>query len=458
MLVLAALGVGAAAHAELPGNIKSLFEERLKSVVAVEYFVQAEIDRSPATAIGLIIDEQGTVVMLDNALPDWVPPSWFRDFRIHVPGIEGDGEAASYLGMDFLTGWHFLRIDDADAREQFEPITGFGQAEPQLGAPVWGIGVMHKNFDFKPYFRSARVSQRLNIPWEIAVADSDLGAPGAPVFDAAGAFLGWLGKSQREDVLLTVNNETIPAGLRSARMSSAFLTTQPFLDYYRRIPRSPAGEPQPWIGVAGLQVLEREAAGLYGLENQGAIVVSDLVEGAPAEVAGLQSRDVIIAVDGEPLRKYAFDPVVTKDLERLVLEKEVGDTIELTVMRGPEQKETLRVTVAEHPTERREAERRYFGDIGMTLREFTLEDALRRRQLDLDFQGVIASFVKPNSPAAAAGLERFDWVKEIDNTAVDDFAQAVSIMERILNNPQRTDFVILVSRDNETKFINVKLQ
>ncbi|MDE2765705.1 MAG: PDZ domain-containing protein, partial [Chloroflexota bacterium] len=58
------------------------------------------------------------------------------------------------------------------------------------------------------------------------------------------------------------------------------------------------------------------------------LLVSGLADGGPAQAAGVEVGDVIIAVDAAPIAKYT-------DLRRLMLYRyRVGDTVTLRVVRA----------------------------------------------------------------------------------------------------------------------------
>ncbi len=127
-----------------------------------------------------------------------------------------------------------------------------------------------------------------------------------------------------------------------------------------------------------------------------------------------------------------------------------------TVLRGASRVEA-RVTLAEQPKLFAEAERKYFDRLGFTAREFVYDDAVARRAKTSDAVGVIAHFVKPNSPAAVAGLRTDDWIKEIDGVEVKSFAAAAAQLAAIEADRFRTETVLLVSRGGETAVLRVKL-
>jgi serine protease Do len=72
--------------------------------------------------------------------------------------------------------------------------------------------------------------------------------------------------------------------------------------------------------------------------------------------------------------------------------------------------------------------------------------------------GGIVHFVKPSSPAAIAGLREDDWIKEIDGVEMKTFAEASAKLAEIERDPNRAEFVTLVSRNGETAVLRVKLK
>jgi serine protease Do len=443
---------GAAASAT---PLHTLFEERTRCLVAVEFFVETEVDRRPSTVVGLVADDAGLVVVLDAAIPGWLPPSHLKDFRVYAPGGR-DGVAARYLGQDFLTGWHFLRAETALVA-QVVPCSRFAAAVPQVGDEIWGVGLMGKDLNFQPYLMAARVSLVQELPQKIGFTVSDVASPGAPVFSLDGRLLGWAANSAPQERLLFLDKDRYNVGLQNPNATASFYLTSEVLPYLDRVPTAPTGQPIPWLGVIGLQPLDPEVAAFLKLEDHSAVVVSDVVKGGPAEAAGLRERDILVSIEGEAFPRFRPDRVVTNYLEREVLRRAPGDVIRFGIMRGTARSE-IGVTLGRQPKPLKEAERRYFDRLGITLREFVLYDRIARRFNATDEGGVVANFVKPNSPAATAGLAVGDLVREIDGEAVPDYAAGVRLLDAIEKDTVRGEFVLLISRGAETSVIRVRLK
>jgi S1-C subfamily serine protease len=91
----------------------------------------------------------------------------------------------------------------------------------------------------------------------------------------------------------------------------------------------------PWLGVSGTDVTP-DIANSIGLQEARGFLVTNVVEGGPADIAGMQGGDrltrgdIILAVDNVAVRK--LDDL----LSYLEASTEVGKTITLTVLRDGE--------------------------------------------------------------------------------------------------------------------------
>lgn len=435
--------------------LETQFAERIRSVVAVEYFVETEIDRHPSTVVGLVADDKGLVVLQDSAIPGWLPPAQLKDFRVYRPG-SSTGTAADYLGQDHLTGWHFLRAQGGLGSEVI-PCTAYPTATPGIGTAIWGMGIMAKDFEFQPFLLMGHVALVQRLPQQIGSTVADIASPGALVFTRAGEWIGWANNAVPQERLLYLENERYNVGLQNPNGSGSFLFASEVLPYLDRVPEAPTGQPVPWLGVIGLQPVDREVAEFLKLGNSSAVVISDVIADGPAARAGVEKRDIIVDFEGAPLPRFSPDRVVTSYLEREILLRQPGDEITLGLVRGQTRLEVT-ITVGRQPKSLKEAERRYFPRLGITLRESVLFDLISRRLEGSTERGVVANFVKPNTPAASAGLQAGDLILEVDGQRTDDYARAIEHMAAIENDQARSEFVMLISRGAETQVIRVRLR
>ncbi|MEZ4984747.1 MAG: trypsin-like peptidase domain-containing protein [Saprospiraceae bacterium] len=86
-----------------------------------------------------------------------------------------------------------------------------------------------------------------------------------------------------------------------------------------------------FLGVS-IYPLDDEAAKELGVNVSQGVVVEDLVEGGSADNAGVKPKDIIVSVNGRPVRNVP-------ELTELVGRSKVGDRLQLTVLRDGEEVE-----------------------------------------------------------------------------------------------------------------------
>jgi len=456
ILLGAALTLGARA-----GNLPALWAERVKSVAAVDYFIETEAERHLATAYGVAIDRQGTIILPSAAVDPRTSPSQLKDFHVYLAG-DPTGHPCTYLGQDSLTGWHFVRTDAATAA-LLVPVTQWAASGPSpvpaLAEHVWGIGLRNKDEDFTPYLLSSQMALIQSLPQQTGIAQQEVAGPGLPVFNDDGVFLGLAESSFGQTFLQFSRSDRdgAPIMLIDLEESSAFLLASEVLPNLGRVPGNVFGRPLAWLGAYGLEAMDRDVANFLKLSDQSGAVVSEVLEGSPAEKMGMKSHDIIIAIDGKTLPRFRPDHVVTDYVEREIERRRPGDTMTFTVLRGADRID-LTAKLGDEPKLAREAERKYFDHLGLTIREFVYADAIARRVRTSEATGVVVSYVKANNPAAMSGLEEDDWIKEIDGVPVRSFAEAASRLGAIAADPARAEFVLLVSRGADTTVLRVKLR
>ena len=440
-------------------DLPALIKERLASVVAVEFVIQSEIERHPVTVAGTVIDDQGTIILPGPSIPPTISPDQLSGFKVYHPG-GSEAYSATYLGPDALTGWQFIRVEER-MRSELVPVTRFAGEGPvgtRMGDELWGLGLRGKDEDFAPYVLSSRVALLARLPNETAVLAQDIAGPGLPAFTPAGRFAGLAQNSFGQNFLLFSRNQNgTPILLVNVEESSVILLAADVLPYLGRVPPAVSGRPIAWMGVYGLQPVDPEVGKFLKLEKQSGVVISDIMAGSPAARAGLQDRDIILAIDGQALPRLKPDQVVITYAGQEIARRHPGEAMTLSILRGTDRHE-IKVTLGDEPKMIREASRHYFEKLGLTIREFLQYDGLVNRSSPGDEGGVVVHFLKPNNPAATAGLQLNDWIREIDGVPVKDYAQATQKLAAIEADKTRGEFVLLASRGGETQVLRIKLK
>jgi serine protease Do len=321
---------------------------------------------------------------------------------------------------------------------------------------VWGFGVNDDSWNHTPYLLSGLVGLVMPLPEDMGFSSQTLGAPGTPVFNVSGAFVGWVQQAYNQSKEATVDGRRLRILLRDPSESTAFVAARDFLNDAQRIPEQLTGAPRPWLGVAGLQTLDKTAARFLELEDQGALIISDVIEGMPAAEAGLKAKDILVALNGQKLPKLVPTEVTLGWFDREVLKRQPGDKLQLSLNRDGETLE-LELQLGDAPMEMKEAPRTFFSRLGIAVRPPLIDDAIRQRTLKQVDAGLIASYLSPNKPASSAGLRVNDWIKQIDGTTVTDYAHGIELLEAISGDTSRNELILMVERGTETQVLRVKL-
>ena len=173
-----------------------------------------------------------------------------------------------------------------------------------------------------------------------------------------------------------------------------------------------------WLGVS-IQPLTPELAKGFGLKEPTGVLISDVVHDSPAEKSGITAGDIIIEFD----KKKVETP---QDLQKAVALTQPGKGVPLKVWRDKGEK-TLEIKIGETPddTVALRSTNKSKTLLGLDVRPITPELA---RQLNLRGQdGVVVFGVEDESPAAEAGLQRGDLIREVNRQRVrslQDFERA----------------------------------
>lgn len=159
-------------------------------------------------------------------------------------------------------------------------------------------------------------------------------------------------------------------------------------------------------------------------------VVTNVYDDGPAEKAGLKPYDVIVEVNGKPVRAPA-------DLIDVVTAISVGDTVKVKIQRGKESLD-FSVKIGKRPSsdaiaeERKQpkekARKKDRMDVGLELEDLTAEIA-RELGVSEKVKGVVVAEVAYGGPADKVGIVRNDIILEVDRKPVADVDAFFSIVK-----------------------------
>jgi len=203
-------------------------------------------------------------------------------------------------------------------------------------------------------------------------------------------------------------------------------------------------------GLLGVKIdnIDYVTAEALGMKNTQGALIYEVVPGRAAEKAGIEEKDVVLAVDGKPVRNDT-------ELRSVIGRTPPGTRVELLILRGGKKKKiavTLEQLTEEVFAESREPDRADENSLGLELQELTPEIA---RELGYEGEkGALVSGVRPRSEAARRGLRRGDLIQEVKNRPIeglDDFEAALDKIE-----PGEA-VLMVVRRGRNTRFVGLKM-
>ena len=299
---------------------ESIFNRTEESVV----YLNTEDSR----ASGFVYSKNGYIVTNQHVVEG--------SSQIEVSFTDGDTKRAEVVGQDPYTDLAVLKVDKSGLKPlNFSDSTKVrvGQTAIAIGNP-FGLDSSMTQGIISQTGRSIRVEGGFSIRNVIQTdAAINPGNSGGPLLN-------------REAEVVGVNTaiETQSGGFQGVGFAIPANTVQ------RVVPKIiEEGEYEhPWIGVRGRDVSPGIAEAM-DLENSSGFLVLEVVNGSPAEQAGLQPStrpveiegnemlvggDVIVGINGKKMR--GIDDV----LEFLALETDVGDEVTMEVIRDGERVQT----------------------------------------------------------------------------------------------------------------------
>ena len=234
-------------------------------------------------------------------------------------------------------------------------------------------------------------------------------------------------------------------------------------------PPAPPQEPRAWsfafgggdnyLGISP-EPITSENQNTYGAREVRGVGVRSVVEGGPAEKAGLRKNDVILRFDNEPVTSV-------RKLNRLVDEAEPDHTAQLTISRGgAEQQVTVKLGHRENQVSRvfrtgpggtYRLDRNMPG-FNMAFgggRQIGVGTSPLTKQLGEYFGvpegGVLVSNVNDNSPAARAGIKAGDVIVEADGKKIDSSMDLV----RAIGEKNEGDVTLTIVRNRNRQTVRV---
>ena len=197
-----------------------------------------------------------------------------------------------------------------------------------------------------------------------------------------------------------------------------------------------------WLGVS-IQDITPELADYFGLKKVSGVLISDVLPDSPAEKAGLQKEDIIVAINKIPVLDSA-------DLKNQVAALAPGSKVNITVLRD-QVKQQVEAVLGELPKSIDKADtsnpQNFYGaDLHNLTPEFR-----SRLSLPETLEGVLVIQVEDGTPAAES-LQPLDVIIQVNREDISDIEQLQNIIGNIEKNE---DVLLLIYRNGRKMFVTL---
>jgi serine protease Do len=382
-------------------------------------------DRTPrkylATGSGFVISADGYIVTNDHVVKD--------STKVTVVFDNGDEKTATVVGVDERTDLAVLKVDGQNL-----PFVEFSDKESRVGDWVVAVG--------NPFGLGGTVTVGV-----ISASGRDIGGSsygdflqidaavnsgnsGGPAFSTEGKVIGV------NTAIFSPNGGNV--GIAFAIPAATVKTIVDSLIKTGSVTRG-------YLGVA-IQDVSRDIADSVGLQSPRGALVTEPTENGPAAKAGINSGDVITAVDGDSIENAL-------DLSRTIAGKAPGTDVELTLWRnGKEEKVTVKLeTLSEQQPQAEtntpaptEPATPVPSSVGVTLVP------------NAEGQGLLVQEIDPNGTAAEKGFAVGDIILEVDNKPVKTAAEFEGAVKAVKDSGRGTA-LIKAERGGNVRFIGLPL-
>jgi serine protease Do len=190
-----------------------------------------------------------------------------------------------------------------------------------------------------------------------------------------------------------------------------------------------------WLGVL-IQPISADLADTMDLKSQGGALIADVTEQSPANMAGLQAGDIVVAMDDEEIE-------TPRDLSKAIAAAGPNETVKLDVLRDGE-RHTFNVVLEELQAQEAVAIDQSTNDahgnakLGLVLKETG--------------DGVVVADVAPDSPAANKGLRSGDIIAKVAGKTV----KSVEDVQKAVKSAAGKAVLFLVKNKHGNRFIALK--
>lgn len=451
-------------------DFKKLSKKAEKYTVIVNATVAVSMGSEPfdskVRGLGIVVSSTGLVI-IDAELIDFSSglssiyggSSSFEVLRINIETLDGRRYPAKWLGSDRFSGIGFCQIDAANSGS-FDHVTFRSRndfkvgewvalffllpeyVEPPLAADVGMITAVLTEPEIAPLLVGFSESQTNSVIYDergdaVGVLGPVANRSGGSDMSDPSSFLGSLGASFSGYNLL---------GILTADRLNPLINDPP-----------KSGEKNSgWLGVS-FQALNKDIADYWGLDAKGGVIFNEVIKNSPAELAGVEVGDIVLAINGELMNLDREENLVI--FRRTISELGANAVVEFDILRRSPENEfephTIVVELGEAPLTSADAETHEDDRFEFKARNLVLNDFVVYNLDPEVFKGVWVTGVKSGGWATLGGLQAGDIVQLINGVEIDSVEKLREELDSI-RDQEVDEVVFFVWRNNQTLFVNIK--
>ena len=304
-------------------SLIEIFEKSEPGVVRVNTQRNQTINDVGGVGSGFVFDKKGHIITNAHVIED--------STKTVVTFLDGRSYNAEIIGIDQYTDIGVIKVN-ADLK-LLQPLTLGDSSNLQVGEPITAIG---NPFGLSGSMTSGIISQM----GRLLPQDSGYSIPDVIQTDAA------INPGNSGGPLLNMKGEVV--GMNTAIQSA----TGEFTGVGFAVPSNTIKKVvpvlirdgifhHPWMGISGSDV-DPDLAKIRELNSSKGFLIATVIEGSPAEAAGLQGVTITKEIDG---REYPLDGDIIIKIDDIVVrkisdilihlqrEKSIGDELIMTVNR-----------------------------------------------------------------------------------------------------------------------------
>ena len=389
--------------------------------------------KSSALGSGFIIDEKGIVVTNNHVIQN------AEDIIVRVNGDKD--YKAKVIGADPLSDIAVLQLETKD---KFTPVSFGDSDKARIGDWVIAIG---NPFGLGGTVTSGIISARnRNLGGTLARyedyiqtdASINTGNSGGPLFDLNGDVIG---------INTAILGRSGNVGIGFAIPSNS---AEIVIDQLIKFGETKRG----WLGVR-IQDVTKEIADIEKLDKPRGALVASVAQNSPSEKAGIKAGDIILDFNGEKIKEM-------KELPIIVARTEVGKKVKVKIWRNKreiiktvtlgrlETSDEFKITENNEPQKELEIK-----NLKILVRELTNED-IKNRKLPNQTTGLVITQIKNNSPLINT-IDVDSIILEAQKKKIKSADDLNQTLEKVLSSNQKTVLLVIFNKENQRRYIGVKL-